>query len=495
MSLATDAMRLLRCPFCTSELRIADTFEETTRGLEHGVLACPACGFDYPVVAGVVIIGGPNERLDSKDEVSADSVIRGPSVRELVQLLRAKGPAATLNRLLNPTALRGDLFPDFASFDRDAGPKTSRVIAGRLDRALGPRYRGMKRLARRAVARVALPRARERLGSFLSREAEHLTALDVLDLYYQRYSGAETSNYFVYRFAQPRHLSALGFAATLNDSDGPVLDLACGVGHLTHYLTASKPGRTVVGADRDFFRLFVAKRYVAPAASYVCVPADGALPFAKGALGGILCSDAFHLFLHRAMGVREMRRVLSDDGRIVIARIGNAAVEPREGYELSVEGYHQLFSELEHVIVGEELGLAQYLDRRTPDLTGRESDQELATQKWLSVVASPSRGAFAPGKAFSTFPHALGRLQLNPIYAVEARGPDGTLDLRLRFPSEWYRFENESYLRYAPEHVRVSGEVLRTLEASAAHPELDELVRKCVVIGMPERYAARVAAS
>ena len=117
------------------------------------------------------------------------------------------------------------------------------------------------------------------------------------------------------------------------------------------------------------------------------------------------------------------------------------------------------------------------------------------TQKWLSVVASPSRAAFAPGKAFSTFPHALGRLQLNPIYAVEARSPDGALDLRLRFPSEWYRFENESYLRYAPERVRVSGDVLRTLGTSAAHPDLEELVRKCVVIGMPERYAANFASA
>src|SRR5262249_23706981 len=160
----------------------------------------------------------PNERLDSKDEVSADSVIRGPSVSELAKLLRSKGPERTLNQLLNPTALRGDLFPDFASFDREAGPKMSRVIARRIHKALGPGSRGMKRLARRAVARVALPRARERLGSFLSREGGRLTALDVLDLYYQRYSGAETSNYFVYRFAQPRHLSALGFAATLNDS-------------------------------------------------------------------------------------------------------------------------------------------------------------------------------------------------------------------------------------------------------------------------------------
>jgi SAM-dependent methyltransferase/uncharacterized protein YbaR (Trm112 family) len=492
MSFSTDAIALLACPFCTSPLRVATALEESAGGVEHGVLACDACKFDYPIVAGIAIIGGPNETLDSKDEVSADSVIRGPSVTEIVELLRTKGPARALNRLLNPTALRGELFPNFAAFDRAAGPKRSRVIAKRLDQVLGRRYRGLRRLAKRAVARVALPRARERLGAFLAREAESLTALDVLDLYYQRYSGAETSNYFVYRFAQPRHLSALGLAAALNDSEGPLLDLACGVGHFTHFFTASRPGRTVLGADRDFFRLFVAKRYVAPAASYVCAPADAALPFQEGALAGVFCSDAFHLFLHRAMSVREMRRVLAPDGRIVITRIGNAAVEPREGYELKVDGYRRLFAGLETVFVGEDTALSQYLDKRTPDLLSTEGDEALARQKWLSVVAAPSRGAFAASVPFATFPHALGTLQLNPIYAVDAKSATGDLDLRLVFPSEWYRFENESYLRYAPEKVRVSGDVVRALAAHAAHPDLDALVRQCVVIGMPDRYQAGV---
>jgi ubiquinone/menaquinone biosynthesis C-methylase UbiE/uncharacterized protein YbaR (Trm112 family) len=490
MSFRTDAVRLLSCPFCTSPLRLATVFEEASAGVEYGLLACDACGFDYPIVAGIAIIGGPNERLDSKDETSADSVIRGPQINELVELLKTKGPALTLTRLLNPTALRGDLFPAFGAFDRSAGPSTSRVIARRLDQALGRRYRDMRRLARRAVARVALPRARARLNDHLTRQAERLSAVDVMDLYYQRYSGAETSNYFVYRFGQPRHLSALGLAALLNNSDGPLLDLACGVGHLTHFFAASRPGRTVLGADRDFFRLLVASRYVAPTASYVCTPADQALPFADGVLDGVFCSDAFHLFLHRAMSVREIRRILSPEGVLAVARFGNAAVEPREGYELKVDGYKRLFAGFEHVvIVGEETVLAQYLDKRAPDLTGTESTEELASQKWLSAVASRSRRAFVPGTPFSTFPHAVGRLQLNPIYAVEGTSPSGDLDLRFVFPSDWYRFENQTYLRYAPERCRVSGDVARALAARQPHPELDDLIRQCVVIGMPDRYA------
>jgi SAM-dependent methyltransferase/uncharacterized protein YbaR (Trm112 family) len=490
MSFSSSAARLLACPYCTSPLRIGAVVEETPEGIEHGLMACDACGFDYPIVAGIVIIGGPNDRLDQREENSADLVIRGPRVVEVVEMMKAKDPVGALNRLLNPSALRGELFPDLEAFDRAARPKATRIIAHKLDQVLGRRYRGMRRLAKRAVARVALPRARARLGAYLAQRGSELAAVDVLDLYYRRYSGAEVSNYFVYRFGQPRHLAGLGLAARLNNSDGALLDLGCGVGHLTHYFTSTRPGRTVLGADRDFFRLFVAKRYVAPAANYVCLPADAALPFPASALAGIFCSDAFHLFLHRAMTVREMRRVLADRGLIIVARFGNAAVEPREGYELRVDGYRRLFAGLEHVVLGEEAMLQQYLQKRTPDLAHVESDAELEKQKWISVVASRTREAFTASEPFDSYPHAVGRLQLNPIYAIDGRSPAGDLDMHLEFPSEWYRFENQHYLKYAPEKVRVSGEVVRALEAREGHPELDELVRQCVVVGMPDRYQA-----
>src|SRR5207248_451906 len=129
--------------------------------------------------------------------------------------------------------------------------------------------------------------------------ANELTAMDVIDLYYRQYSGVETSNYFAFRFGQPRDLAALSLASLFNQTTGPILDVACGVGHLTHRFTHGQPLRPVIGLDRDFFRLFVASQFVAPGGSYVCAPADLPLPFDSSAFGGIFCSDAFHYFLYR----------------------------------------------------------------------------------------------------------------------------------------------------------------------------------------------------
>jgi SAM-dependent methyltransferase/uncharacterized protein YbaR (Trm112 family) len=485
MGVRAEILGLLACPFCTAPIRMDAVLEEGEGGVEYGLLGCTGCQFRYPIVAGVGIIGGPKERLDIKEETTADTQIRGPRIRELVNLLEAKDKAGALALLLNPSSLRGDLFPDLYAKTPSAQP--SAKAEGALGRLLGPRTRRLRRLAKAGLAKVTLPQARARLGAFLAEAGASLPALDLLDVYYRRYSGAETFTYFAYRFGQPRHLAALALASTVNQSDGPLLDLACGLGHLTHFFTSARPRRPVIAADRDFFRLYVAAHQVAPGASCLCFPADQALPFAPGSLDGVFCSDAFHYFLYRARSVREMTRVLAPTGTLALARFGNAAVAPREGYELTVAGYRRLLAGTNAILMGEDRLLQGYLEGRGPDPAG-EDDARLAGQKWLSAVAS--RAGAVPATTFDAFPHAAGRLRLNPIYQVAPLEPTGDLDLRFTFPSEWYRFENEAYLRYAPERCRVPAAVVSALETGAPHPALQDLIAKCVVIGMPERYLA-----
>src|SRR5262245_56447433 len=137
VSFSTDAIRLLSCPYCASSLHIGAVINETPEGVQDGLMACENCGFEYPIVAGIVIIGGPNDRLDSREEVSADLVLRGPRVADLVEMIKDKKAGTALNHLLNPSALRGDLFPDFAAFDRDDRPGRGAAISRQMDRTLG----------------------------------------------------------------------------------------------------------------------------------------------------------------------------------------------------------------------------------------------------------------------------------------------------------------------------------------------------------------------
>jgi ubiquinone/menaquinone biosynthesis C-methylase UbiE/uncharacterized protein YbaR (Trm112 family) len=497
LNISAKLVELLRCPFCSSDIRtksVLRTGKDST--IQFGLLECRECNFEYPVIDGIPILMAPHESVDSKFETNALTLLKGPTVGSLSWVLKAGEPIRAMSLLFNPSKLGGDwLLPLDASATvaNQARPAT-RIegdqpsgYGGRLERAA----RKIRREAQKAAAPFVLPHARLRLADYLAGHGSSLSALDVMDLYYRCYSGTETFNYFAYRFGQPRHLAALSLACLLDDTTGPILDLACGVGHITHYLSVAQPRRTVVGLDRDFVRLWIANRYVAPDASYVCASADQALPFRDNDFAGVFCSDAFHYFCHRAASVREMRRLLARDGTLAIARFGNAAVEPREGYELTVGGYEKLLHGMRHVFAGEAALLDAYISRKSADLSESEPTDRLQKQKWLSVVASGRSAVFRPGEPLPRWPHAVGRLQINPIYKVERTDANGDVHLRFQFPSDWYKFENDAYLRYAPERCVLPGLVARALEKNEPGDELESYVSKFVIIGMPDRYVQR----
>jgi SAM-dependent methyltransferase len=481
----------LRCPFCLGHIAVSKVLKGSGEIVRHGLLSCPDCRFEFPIIAGVAILLGPDDFIDIKAETSAQTIFKGPQVADLVKLVNAGEAVKALSLLLSPTSSRGQLYPqlEVASSGSDDSDGIRNLHRPSQRQELRLRRGGrILRSARDLYRHVKLPEAQFRLAEFLEERRTSLSALDVIDLYYRRFSGVETFNYFAFRFGQPRHLAGLSLGAMLARTDGPILDLACGVGHLTHYFCHSFPEREVIGLDRDFFRLFVASEYVAPQATYVCAPADGALPFPDAGFGGIFCSDAFHYFLNRAASVREFSRLLAAGGLLVLSRFGNQAVEPNEGYELTLDGYCRLFAKMPHRFLGEEEIVSNYLEKRGPDQIARPSDA-LAREKWISVIASDSEEKLSQSMQFADWPHAAGQLQLNPIYIPERSDQHGALDLRFQFPSEWYEFENSRYRDYAPARCRLTKENLQELASGRRSPAIDELLKQVVVLGMPERYA------
>ena len=491
MTSSFDTLQHLMCPFCTGRLTRGSVLTESEGGeIDFGILDCKGCGFEYPVVAGVPILMAADEAIDSRFGTTQVALLDGPCVADVVGMLKKGEPLAALASLLNPSQLGGDWFPALDLPNGRAQAESDHAGARRLGRAA----RRAKRVASRRLGRFVLPRARLRLAEFLRKHHTELSALDVIDLYYRRYSGSEGFSYFGYRFGQPRLLAALTLLVPLLDTTGPLLDLACGAGHLTHFLCASQPSRPVFGVDHDFFRLWLAKHFIAPRAAYICASADHPLPFPNGTFGGIICSDAFHYFLHRAAAVRELERLAGEEGVVVLARIGNVGVEPREGYELHPDGYARLFQKSRHVLVAESELIAAYKARVGPDLSLSRSSGDLKHEKWLSVVASKRAEVFGPAKPLQNWLHAAGRLQLNPIYKISTRHGNGDLDLRFEFPTNWYKFENQGYLEYAPKECRVPGAVLEALATGRDHPALESLISQFVVIGMPDRYSSAPAA-
>jgi SAM-dependent methyltransferase/uncharacterized protein YbaR (Trm112 family) len=485
----TTAIHILRCPFCAGSLELRAGAKEDELGVSFGVTRCGSCGYEFPIVGGVLIIAEPGQLIGVEAEAPAFRSGRGVAARSLCRLIAARRYTEAFSRLLNPATPNADLLVSPRSGAGTTGPvghsdmtrpdphrttRVSRDLQARLNRLSGGRL---------------LLRARRRIGEFLLENREELTALEAMDLYMAQYSGAETAVHFAFGFGQPRHLAALSVASLIKERGGPILDLACGPGHLTHYFcTGEHKGRSVVGVDRNFFRLWVARNFMAPGASFVCQWIDRPLPFSTGYFDSAFCSDAFHLVLNKAGCVREARRVTAPDGLIGIVRFGNAALEPREGHELTVDGYTNLFSDVSKVLLGEGELVASYRGREGPDLRRSGVRRELVSQKWLSAVLSDTEAVFRNHGPVDGWHHAEGRLALNPIYRLESADAEGNVTLRFEFPTEWYEFENAGYLEYAPESVTVSREVLADVRSGSPTDAVRELIDRFVVVGVPDRY-------
>lgn len=486
----------LACPFCEGALRVDLVVESREERLEYGVLACGRCGQPFAVVEGIPLLIPALNRLDVRCETNDDVVVRGARLSEVIEAIRRGDTVEALCLLLNPTTLDGvswtfdperkaprRVFDGAVTLEpqTDAPPDS---LPAALRRSLRQPYHGI----RRAYREHMLPRWRRSLAAHLRANRERLSARRLFELYYGDYSGSEgMADYFVYRFGQPRHLAALSACSLLRGRPGVTLDLACGAGHLAHFLTYGLPDARVIGIDREYIRLFIAKHYMAPAAEFICMSADTTLPFRARTLSSVLCSDAFHYLHDKSVAARELERVLGDDAATVLTRVANAHLVPHEGYELGPEEYRALFPNLMTSVLGETALVEGYLARRLPALARPPSAQDLNGEKWLTIFASRSSSFFRDHGTFEAYPHAVGRLGVNPIY-VEAPASDGSRSLSFEFPSRWYAFEDGAYRDYAVRKTVIPREVVEMVDEGVRSPAQESLIASFALIGMPDLY-------
>ncbi len=439
-----SSLDCLQCPFCKGNLAIA-LMDQGAAALEYGILRCH-CG-SHPVVAGIPIF---NKETRITDYV-VPLIEAGRHRDALLAVIWPSSPALALARIWSSPVAR----------------KISRFI--------------------HSAHRRALLVSKQKLLAALTDQAGRVTACNLLKLYFS--NSEEISNYLVYRFGQPRHLVALSFTSLIHQPKHPILDLACGAGHLTRSLVQRADSQPVFGVDSSFFGLYLAKHWIAPQAEYVCCDADRPLPFADKLFSVAFCSDAFHYFVHKALCFRELQRLTDAAGLIMLIWIHNAHVrQPYDGFPLPPEGYQSLAADLPHRLVGSRAVLMRYLQKQGPPLERLTEMEHLAREPLLSLVASRREDVFQDYGPFENWPHAVGSLGLNPLYVEERRAEGGSTYLCRKFPSAFYEEEHAECKEYLPERVEVSLDVLANLACGTKTLARDRLAEQCVVLGMPERY-------
>lgn len=448
---------LLQCPYCKNSFDFIRIEQQHVAARTFGVLNC-SC-FRYPVVDGIPIFS--KQPTAVRSHVSGYSFITGPAPDILVTLiLQGKGLKALLSLIAFPWC-----------------PPAFKKI------------RFLKNISQRNPLRAITVWLRKLiLWHWVADLANSLTAEDWFSLFYKKsLIYGDLFSYFFFRFGQPRHLAALSLMTIFPQSQKPILDLACGFAHLSHYLTECEKAHQVVALDRNFFQLWVAKYWIAPKAHYVCGDADSPMPFKDATLSGVLCSDAFHYFDNKMECLNEMRRC-APKGTMILTRVGNKLVQPNEGKELTTEGYLELVNDAECRVLGETQLVDSYLQGIGPALLSAAPPKSLKNEKWLSIVLSNDRSILANHGKFGTLPHSVGRLGLNPIYRLRS-GNNGSMNLSFQFPSAWFAFENEMMRMYHRPTISIQKEILHCIRNNIRSKDVDELIARFVVLGMPERYA------
>jgi len=243
-----------------------------------------------------------------------------------------------------------------------------------------------------------------------------------------------------------------------------------------------------VAADVAYWKLWLARRFVAPRTAAVCCDANNPLPFARGSFATVLLADAYPYIWHKRLLAEETMRLVGEDGVVILPHLHSALGDNYSaGDTLTPAAYRDLFAPLEPRLFSDERLLDDVLDRRVVDLTQDVSAEELGGEPTLTLVASRRADLFARYEVPEER-GVRGELAVNPLYKVERR--DGTTILTLDFPTPEYEAEFGACRRYLPDRVEVAADLTAPIRREALGSRYAELRRSRVLIDAPAGYAS-----
>jgi uncharacterized protein YbaR (Trm112 family) len=320
--------------------------------------------------------------------------------------------------------------------------------------------------------------------------SETSTYRDIVDALGPGFEGG----YFLYRFSDPTFIVAdavlRAVAGTVLKGTRRAVDICGGSGHLTRSLLELSSEAPIL-ADLYFTKVWLARRFTAPGCEPVCCDGNAPMPFARGAFGYAMCSDAFQYIWTKRQLVGEMSRLVDgrEPGAVVINHTHNQLTwTPSHGQPLSPAGYRDLFETIPPRIYGETALFDQVVAGGPLDLAKPDAEPILNAEPALTIVASRDPGVYR-AHPIETPMRATGEFRVNPLYDVEQ--DDASLRLTLRFPNQDYEDEYGACRQYLPDRAEIDARALTELRSSgtvSAVPALADMVRRKIIVDLPKQY-------
>jgi SAM-dependent methyltransferase/uncharacterized protein YbaR (Trm112 family) len=435
-----EFLSTLHCPYSGSMLTLVHAAQTDEQGVSYGVVSSEAG--EFPIVAGILRL-----QVDEYRTPIVEHVRRGRMQQALTIALDEvpfQGRTGAAINLLSRVAFKAELD------------------------GLGQRLHGLKRgYARRLT---------DDMATFVE------TA--------ERLSPGPGAEWQIYRFSMPTFLPTFPLLHALR-ADGPILDFSCGTGQASFLMARMWPQAEIVCADYSLSSLYVAKKYFAPRASYVCLDGDYLLPFESGRFASIFSSDALHCIDSKLNLAQEFQRIGRHDAVLVMPHLHNRLASVQYGKSLTPDGYSALFKNLERRVIPEDRLVHDYFFNDTLDLSRQWSAAELAAaQQGLSLVASADPSVFVRREGlWKQRISSMQRPLINPVYQISGR--PGGWQLKRRTNGSFAKTLSGGSKACVPETLRMEWPI--DAEGLANLKETDplvfgELARSLVVLDLPDRF-------
>ncbi|MCW2606430.1 MAG: Methyltransferase type 11 [Frankiales bacterium] len=230
-------------------------------------------------------------------------------------------------------------------------------------------------------------------------------------------------DYFAHRWSDPTYLAGLALLEQHWPGERPVVEVACGVGHFLRELDQRGVG-PLVGVDVVFSKLWLAQRFVCPAARYVCADVTAGLPpLDLPAPAYVLCVDALYFLRDKPAAVAAMSAL----GDVLVVGHAHTPDEVHSsGQPLTPHEYGDLLRA--DVLYDDDDLTSAFLERRAPTPLVPEGARAVALV----------RGRTERGPDLS---QPVGPVRPNPLYVDGVR----------TWPSERWAQEYARAAEYLPE--------------------------------------------
>lgn len=300
-------------------------------------------------------------------------------------------------------------------------------------------------------------------------------------LFRQVVDSAQFNLYMRHRFCAPSLLAVMALLGVVRLRPGPTLDAPSGMGHLSWVMSRLVPAQHLFCLDLMPSFAYSARRFFVPeAAAAIAHDLNCPMPLADRSMATIVSSDAIHYVENKALLVSEFRRVLTDDGIVIVSHMHNKLqYNPAAGSPLTPAGYLNLFEGFDVRLLPEPALLGAYLDNQPIDLANSVPMNVLERASALVAVASKSPLPATIPAIRDELVRAAHEPVVNGLYRLRNHGHDAHFE---RVVPEGLAEEYPEMLDTLPARVDAAGYARGDLRAR------DELLAAGVLLDLPPGY-------